>query len=354
MTISLVNPDLSASLSAAESAELAARLRALAGSGLALEGGLRALAEEVGSSRLAEVLRQLATRLERGEPLAEAIDAPDCRLPVVLRGLILAGVQSGRLPEVLEQFAALDRRRQEFRRSVAFTFAYPALLLAFIALLLILWRTFVAEGFVQIFNDFGMKLPTITDIYFRFSDGIGWTILIVAIAVILIPLAAAFLRAGSWLGRLLCWIPILGPVVRSERYVQFARLMSTLFGAQSTLPDALSLATTAMQGTMLEGQCRAASKAVEAGVSLDEAIAQAGFLDSLTCFVYWGQTKNALADAFTAAADAFEARTTSQAALLNMIVLPLAYLFIITFIGFSFLALLLPFMSLLTNLSGGM
>ena len=99
---------------------------------------------------------------------------------------------------------------------------------------------------------------------------------------------------------------------------------------------------------------RAASKAVEAGLALDEAIAQAGFLESLTCFVYWGQTKNALADAFAAAAEAFEARTTSQAALLNMIVLPLAYLFIITFIGYSFLALLLPFMNLLISLSGGM
>ena len=88
MTISLVNPDLPASISAAESAELAARLRVLAESGLPLEGGLRALAEEIGKPRLAEVLRQLAARLECGEPLAKAISAPGCRLPVVLRGLI--------------------------------------------------------------------------------------------------------------------------------------------------------------------------------------------------------------------------------------------------------------------------
>ena len=67
----------------------------------------------------------------------------------------------------------------------------------------------------------------------------------------------------------------------------------------------------------------------------------------------WGQTKNALADAFTAAADAFEVRTTSQTALLNMIVLPLAYLFIITFIGFSLMALIMPFLDLIQNLSGG-
>ena len=39
MTISLVNPDLPASVSAAESAELAARLRVLAESGLRWRAG---------------------------------------------------------------------------------------------------------------------------------------------------------------------------------------------------------------------------------------------------------------------------------------------------------------------------
>jgi type II secretory pathway component PulF len=127
--------------------------------------------------------------------------------------------------------------------------------------------------------------------------------------------------------------------------------MATLLEAKVPLPDALKLAAIAMQGTMLEGNCRAAVKSVEAGLSLDEALAQSGFLDSLTCFAHWGQTKNALADAFTAAAEAFEVRTTSQAALLNMIVLPMLYLFIITFIGLSVIALIMPFMALLKAIS---
>ncbi len=126
MNLSLLYPEPPTSISAADSAELAARLRGLAKSGLALEGGLRALAEEIGRPRLAAVLRRLSLRLENGEPLEKAISAPDCRLPIVLRGLIVAGVQSGRLPEVLEQCAALNIRRQELRHRITLTFAYPA------------------------------------------------------------------------------------------------------------------------------------------------------------------------------------------------------------------------------------
>ncbi len=127
--------------------------------------------------------------------------------------------------------------------------------------------------------------------------------------------------------------------------------MATLLDAHVPLPHALNLTAIGLRGTLLEGQCRAASVAVGTGIPLDDALANAGFLDSLTCFVYWGQSKNVLPDAFAAVADSFDARTSSQTALLNMILLPLTYLFVITFIGFTIIALLMPFVALISNLS---
>jgi len=353
VTHSLLLPELPASVTAAESAELAARLGTLARSGLPLEGGLRALAAELGRPRLAGVLRRLAVRLERGETLEAAVAQPDCRLPVTLRGLIVAGVRSGRLPEALDQFNMLSRRRQDLRRRIFITFAYPALLLGMIAGLMILCRIYVSDVFLQIFHDFGMKLPDITWLYFRYSGVVGWTMLTLAIVTLSVPLAATYLRWGSWPSLLASLLPLLGPVIRHERYAQFARLMATLLDAQVPLPDALRLVSAGMQDTLLGEQCRMASAAVEAGTPLTEALIEARFLDSLVCFVDWGQRQNALGDAFRSAAEMFEARTSTQTALLNMIVLPVAYLFIVTYIGITILAVLLPIIPVLSHLSGG-
>ena len=102
-----------------------------------MEGGLYALADEVARPRLARVLRNLAARLERGEKLETAIAAQGSRLPAHLRGLIVAGVRSGRLPIVLDQFAALARRQQDLRRRVLLALAYPALLLGIMAALMV-------------------------------------------------------------------------------------------------------------------------------------------------------------------------------------------------------------------------
>ena len=197
VTFPSIAPNSPASLNAEESAELSARLAALAQSGLPLEGGLTALADEVARPRLARVLRNLAARLERGEKLETAIAAQGSRLPAHLRGLIVAGVRSGRLPIVLDQFAALARRQQDLRRRVLLALAYPALLLGIMAALMVFCHLLLSQQFVQIFRDFNTKLPDITDLYFRFSGVVAWTMLGLTIVAVMVPLAGHASAAGG-------------------------------------------------------------------------------------------------------------------------------------------------------------
>ena len=99
---------------------------------------------------------------KRGEKLETAIAAQGSRLPAHLRGLIVAGVRSGRLPIVLDQFAALARRQQDLRRRVLLALAYPAVLLGIMAALMVFCHLLFTEQFAQIFRDFNTKLPDIT------------------------------------------------------------------------------------------------------------------------------------------------------------------------------------------------
>ncbi len=353
MTFPLYSPEPPADLNAEQSAELSAQLASLARSGLPLYGGLRALADEACSPALGRVLRNLAGRLEQGDKLETAIAAAGSRLPAHLRGLIVAGVRSGRLPIVLERFATLARRQQDLRRHLRLALAYPALLLGMMAALMVLIRVCIASQFIQILHDFGTKLPTITDLYFRFSGVVAWTVAGLAIAAIVVPVAALFLPIGAWLGRAAAWVPILGTAVRADRHAQFSALMAMLVEERVPLPEALRLTSIALEGTMLSNSCHAAVAAVEAGMPLDESLATARFPASLTTLVAWGKERNCLAESFHAAAETFEARTQSQSALLNMLVLPLIYMCIVTFVAFTLLALIMPFMLLVSCLSGG-
>src|SRR5687767_12144832 len=78
---------------------------AAAESRLPLEVTLAVLAEEKDDPRLADVAQRLAAQLQRGVPLDQAIAEVDRDLPVEVRGLMRAGVDSGDLAGTFERFA---------------------------------------------------------------------------------------------------------------------------------------------------------------------------------------------------------------------------------------------------------
>ena len=145
---------VSQKLSVEEATELATRVAELAKAGLPLGGGLRALAGELTSRRLAHVLRTLADRLDAGDDLAAAINVLGSRLPQHLRGLVLAGLRSGQLPEVLEEYVNIERDQADLRRRLWSSLTYPFVLLIFMAVLSVVICDFIIPGFESIFRDF--------------------------------------------------------------------------------------------------------------------------------------------------------------------------------------------------------
>jgi hypothetical protein len=164
------------------------------------------MADELPGRRLPRMLRHLASRLSMGESFESAIQQPGSRLPAHLRGLIAAGVRTGRLATVLAEFAAVARRQRELRRKAALSLAYPAILLAIVSVLLFLTTTFLADSFRSVFRDFGAKLPLFTEAWFAASRFVPWIVLALAIALMHVVLrlnetALAETRATRDLGR---------------------------------------------------------------------------------------------------------------------------------------------------------
>jgi hypothetical protein len=57
-----------------------------------------------------------------------------------LRGLIAAGLRSGRLPQVLDEYATLVRRQQTYRRQASLVLIYPAILSCIMAGLMLYFQ----------------------------------------------------------------------------------------------------------------------------------------------------------------------------------------------------------------------
>jgi general secretion pathway protein F len=344
--------DVSRKLSPEEATELAARVAELTRAGLPLGSGLRALAGELSSRRLAHVMLALADRLDAGDDLVAAIDALDSRLPPHVRGLVLAGLHSGRLPEVLEEYVDLERSQADLHRRLWASLLYPFVLLASLAALVVVARVFIIGGFVAIYHDFNASLPLITQWFIASSWSMTWGMLAMVVIAALVPTLLAAAPHAGWLWPLLYKIPMIGPVLRWSHLAQFGRLMDMLLGQQVPLPDALQLAADGMRDSNLAAACRNVADEVGQGRVLYESLAdRRQFPASMIPVVEWGQRAPALPDAFRAVADMFEGRVRSQSPLLEAVLLPVMLLVIIAFAGTFVLAMMMPMISLISRLS---
>jgi type II secretory pathway component PulF len=339
-------------LSAEEAVELAARVAELSKAGLPLGPGLRALAGELPGRRLQRVLRAMADRLDAGADLAAVIAAQGRRLPTCLRGLVLAGVHSGRLAEVLEEYVDLQQSQGELRRRLWLSFSYPFVLAVMMAAMAIFAKYTVVATFAKIFADFGTELPAMTELVIRSAAPTTVFFLILVGLAATIPLLLWLAPHVSWVWLVLHRVPMLGPLLRWRHLAQFSRLMGLLLEQQVPLPDALRLTAAGLRDARLAQGCDRVADDVERGRSLPESLAaRQQFPPSLIPVVQWGQQTPALADAFRAAAEMFEGRVRSQGTLLEALLLPAMLLAIITVVGFFVVAMFLPLLRILTALS---
>ena len=119
-----------------QATDLAHQLSGITRGGLPLAGGLRALAEETGSGSLRFVLWTMADQLEAGVSLEDAMRSQGDRLPAHMRALVLAGVRTGKLGQVLEQHVKYFNVVADLKRKLWVTLAYPALLLGVLSALM--------------------------------------------------------------------------------------------------------------------------------------------------------------------------------------------------------------------------
>jgi len=339
-------------LSAEEAAEFGSQLARLAEAGLPLAPGLRAMAEEMPRRRVARALGRLADQLDAGMSLEAALEAQGKRFPAHVRGLILAGVETGRLPQALEEYVSVETGRIELRRHVWLAVAYPCVLFALMIVLLVGICVFVAPQFGRIFAEFDAEVPVATQVLLwmagpGLSAVIGLPLLLVA-AFVVFGLA----RGAVWSRRVLYAVPLVGPMWRWAGLVNLSRLMALLLDHRVPLPRALRLTAAGLREADLSTACRGAAGRVEGGRSLSECLAEFWqFPPSLRPLVHWAEQTSNPAAAFRAGADLFSGRVQVCATLLQVVLPPIVFVLVIAGVLFFVWAMFAPLVSLIQVLT---
>jgi general secretion pathway protein F len=295
---------------AGERALVLRQLATLVRAGVPLAEALADTQAGAGHPTLAAALGVARTRLAAGEPLATALAASPRAFPPCA-DLVRAGEASGALPAVLLRLADHAERSAALRARVRAALVYPAVMTAATAVIVGFLMAWVVPEVSRLFADSGRPLPLATRLLLLLAHLVRatwWIALPIGMA-----LAAALLRfartpAGrARLDALAIGLPVAGPLVRTAAVARFARALATLVGGGVRLEDALAIAGAATANVHLARAVARAREAVREGAALAAALAGTGELPAtLVRLVAAGERSGALAETLGHAADASE------------------------------------------------
>ncbi|MGC4034222.1 MAG: type II secretion system F family protein [Tepidisphaeraceae bacterium] len=248
----------------------------LLAAGLSLSRALSLLKREVSNPAAKNAWGKIHDSVVGGEALAESLAKFPQAFSTVYIAMVRAGETGGFLHVVLQQISDFRQREQDLKSKVRGAMIYPVALACVATGVLIFLLTFFIPKFSAIFDQFGSKLPMLTQIIVAIS---GWLIhygLFIAIG-----LAVGIYFFQKWkqtdngrraIERAILATPGLGLVIARFALVRFSRMLGTLVGAGVPLVAALKVAKEAIGNQTLSDAVASAIEQVQRGTPLSQAL----------------------------------------------------------------------------------
>lgn len=259
-----------------ERALLMRQLASLIEAGLPLAQALAAVREQAERPAVRELLGALRSDVLAGHALAAALARHPGSFPQLDCALVAAGEQTGELGGVLARLADQIERRAALAARVQLAFAYPAIvaLVAFLVIGVLL--TYVVPQVVGVFDQTRQTLPWLTRALIWLSDGLrqwGWLLVIVLI-IALFGMRAALRRPEARLRwhEFLLGLPLAGGLLLRIDLARFADTLAILAGAGVPILAALKAARDTVSNEVLRAEVDEAISRVREGSSLATAL----------------------------------------------------------------------------------
>jgi type II secretory pathway component PulF len=342
--------------------ELANMVRELATAieaGLPLLNALKTARRQASGKAQPVILDFVIERVEAGRPLHEAMVEYGPPFDEMIVGMVRAADASGRTSEVMHQLADLLDRSVELRREVVGATLYPMIVAFMILVSIVVAVTFLLPRLMEpILSQPGVTVPWPTQVLLAFADFMkSWWWLVVAGAV------AAFVGGRRWLAvranrrrvdRIILEAPILGPLVRDVAVARFTRTLGTLVSAGLPILQALRIVRDTLGNLVLMEAIDGVQEKVTTGQSLADPLERCGhFPPLLVQIVNIGEKSGRLEPMLMHAATAFDRQVNSSLKVFAQLLPPVLLVFMAGIAAFVLAGILLPLLEMQKALGAG-
>lgn len=340
-----------AGASAVELALITRQLATLVGSGLPLEEALQAVAQQSEKPRLKNMMTAVRSKVMEGHSLAEGLAGFPRAFSEMYRATVAAGEQTGHLEQVLERLADYTESRQHMRQKIQLALFYPAGLLIVAVSVVVLLLTYVVPKVVEVFDDIGQELPTLTTTMIAISDFLRNHGIWLIIGLVLLIMAFGYgMRSPAFRRRVhaaTLHIPLVGRLNRGVNAGRFARTFAILAGSGVPILEALRISAQVISNLPMRDAVEDAASRVREGTGISKALERSGqFPPMMLHLITSGEASGRLESMLERAAANQEREIESTIASLLAIFEPVLILVMGTVVLTIVMAILMPIFQL--------
>ncbi len=333
------------------------QLSVLQDAGLPVLRSLKILEGQMKPGVLKNSLIDVVDDIEAGCTLSEAFAKhPKCfdRLYV---NMVKAGEAGGALEVILQRLAQFKEKAQSLKRRVTSAMIYPIVVILVAGTILGFILYFIIPKFKKIFMDFGVELPKITLILLEVSDWVVDYFYLIPLIPISFWLFCKLLRknrSGAYfLDRIKLMLPVMGGIIEKSIVARTMRTLGTLVASGVPILEGLSIVRETAGNAVFERAFQKVIDSIREGDTIAQPLKEARVVDDMVVnMIDVGEETGDLDTMMNKVADVYDEEVDTLVESLVSLLEPLMIVFLGGTIGFIVIALFMPLIKLITELSG--
>jgi type IV pilus assembly protein PilC len=318
--------------------------------GLPILTSLDLLIKRQKDANLKGLLQNVRERVKSGELLSDAFAAQSV-FPRIYTTTLMAGEKSGNTEEVLGRYIAFQRLALTFKKKLAVSLVYPALLVTMVMVMIVFLVTYVVPEFAKLFENLNAKLPAVTVLMLAVGTRAQRLAPFLAIGLVLV-VALVWRwkktdRGAEQIDAVMLRLPLFGDIWLKYQVASFSRMLSTLLAGGLPLVPSLETAGTSMSSRRIVNGIVETAARVREGQTLSGSLEQQKMFPDLSVeMIEVGESTGALPAMLNSVAEFYEEDVQTALGAAMALIEPVILIIMAVFVGGVLISLYMPIFSI--------
>ncbi|MBX3461663.1 MAG: type II secretion system inner membrane protein GspF [Planctomycetes bacterium] len=327
------------------------QMASLLQAGIPLAEALRMIIEQAPDKKIESAFRDIREKVTQGMPLGDAVLQHPAYFTDLYSNMVKAGESSGALDKVLLRLAGFLQAQTRLKNKVGAALIYPTIMVVVGTIVVAVLMYFVVPRVTQLIKGRGQQLPLPTKVLITCSDFlVNYWLLVLVGALLAVIAFQMFIHSdkGSLIwDRFKLRVPVFGDLMRKQSMARFSITLATLLRSGVPALQAIQVTKSVLDNKVLQNALQDVQDRVVEGADISTPMKMSGaFPPTVSYMVGVGEQAGNLEEMLERIAATYDEEVDLATQKLTSIIEPLIIVLLAVVVAGIVVAIVMPLLQL--------